>query len=164
MDQTVTRASLPGEAAERQQREVEDLLDRLGALAADLDRVVRQELRSAFAEEFQMLGVASERAAQALAAVRRAASVRVAAWAIGVTVVSTIAPAAIAWTVLPSRAEVARLREERDELAASIHTLEQKGGRIDLRRCGRESRLCVRVERAGPAYGAHADYLIVKGY
>lgn len=163
MDRSITQTGLL-EAAEHQQRQAQDILERLDALAADLDQVLRQELRSAFAEEFRMLGAASERAAQALDAVRRAASARVAAWAVGVTVVSAVLPAAIAWTFLPTRAEVARLRGERDRLAVTIARLEREGGRIDLERCGAASRLCVRVERTGPAFGPHADYLIVKGY
>ena len=152
------------EGLHRQQQQAQDTLERAESLAQGLDQVVRQELRAAFAEEFQMLGEASARAAQALWAVRRAASVRIALWAIGVATACSVLPAALAWSVLPSRAEVARLRRERDLLAASVARLENEGGRIDLRRCGSPSRLCVRVERSGPAYGTHADYLIVKGY
>jgi cell division FtsZ-interacting protein ZapD len=152
------------EELQRQQRQVQDTLERVEGLVRDLDEVLRQELRGAFAEEFHMLGDASARAAQALYAVRRAASMRVALWAIGVTAACSAVPATVAWTVLPSRGQIARLRHEREVLAASVARLEEEGGRVELRRCGSSSRLCVRVERAGPAYGAHADYLIVKGY
>jgi hypothetical protein len=35
---------------------------------------------------------------------------------------------------------------------------------MELRRCGDAQRLCVRVDRSAPAYGAGADFFIVKGY
>jgi hypothetical protein len=68
------------------------------------------------------------------------------------------------WWFLPSQSELATLRSKRDELAASVARLEQRGGRIDLRRCGGTDRLCVRVDRKAPVYGEAADYFIVKGY
>ena len=131
-------------------------------LLRDLDLIVRQEIRSALAEEFQALGAAGCRAAEALEGVRRAASVRVALWAVVVVASCSAVPLTLAWAVLPSRAEIARLSAERDRLAASIAELERLGGKVDLRRCGPAGRLCVRVERAAPAYGAHSDYLLVK--
>ncbi len=164
MDEAVARGDLLMEAAERQQRQAESAVERLNALAQGLDEVVRDEVRAAFAEEFRMLGAASERAAQALHSVRRVASVRVALWAVGVTAACSLIPIAVAWTVLPARGEVAQMRRERDELAASIARLREQGGRIDLRRCGPGSRVCVRVDRSAPAYGVEADYLVVKGY
>ncbi len=56
------------------------------------------------------------------------------------------------------------LRAQRDELAAGIARLQAAGGRIEWRRCGATQRLCVRVERTAPAFGDHADFLVVKGY
>ncbi len=132
-------------------------------LLRELDLVVRQEIRGALAEEFQALGAASLRAAEALEAVRRAASVRIALWAVAVVCACSAIPFTIASTVLPSHAELSRMHEEHDRLEASIAILERRGGGIDLRRCGAAGRLCVRVERAAPAYGAQSDYLIVKG-
>ncbi len=164
MDDATARAGLLMETVERQQQQAQLAIERLSALAQGLDQVVRQEIRSAFAEEFQMLGEASRRAAEALHSVRRVASVRIALWALAVTSACAAIPAAVAWVVLPSRAELAQMRRERDELAASVAHLRAQGGEIDLRRCGAADRLCVRVERSGPAYGANADYLIVKGH
>ena len=164
MEGATSREDPLTEAVQRQQREAEAAIDRLSAMAERLDEVVRAEIRSAFCEEFRMLGATSERAAQALHAVRRAASVRVALWTVGVTVACSVIPLALAWTVLPSRAQLARMRDEREELAARLERLRDQGGKIDLRRCGAAGRLCVRVERSSPAYGADADYLIVKGY
>jgi len=133
------------------------------ALVQELDLVVRQEIRSAFAEEFQALGGASRRATEALEAVSRAASLRIALWAFVVVAACTAVPLSVAWAVLPGRGELSRMRAERDRLETSITNLERRGGHIDLRRCGPAGRLCVRVERAGPAYGAQSDYLIIKG-
>jgi hypothetical protein len=152
------------EPAHSQEREVRAAIEQLGAVARDLELVVRQEIRSALAEEFQALGDASHRAAEALENVRRAASLRIALWMVGVVAMCSTIPVAVAWSVLPSRAELARLRAEQDRLEANVAVLERRGGNVDLRRCGSDSRLCVRIERAAPAYGAQSDYLIVKGY
>lgn len=133
------------------------------ALVRELDLVVRQEIRSALAEEFEALGGVSRRTSEALEAVRRAASVRIALWAIVVVIASSAVPCAIAWTVLPGRGELSRMRAERDRLETTIAILERRGGNVDLRRCGPAGRLCVRVERGGPAYGAQSDFLIIKG-
>ena len=140
------------------------MTDQLGAVAGDLENIVRQEIRSALVEEFQALGDASHRAAEALGAVRRVASLRIALWAIGVVSVCSAMPVVVAWSVLPSPAELERLRAERDRLEANVTLLERRGGAVDLRRCGSEGRLCVRIERAAPAYGAQSDYFIVKGH
>jgi hypothetical protein len=69
----------------------------------------------------------------------------------------------IAWWVLPTRAEIARLRTERDELVSNIAALNQRGARVDLRRCG-AGRVCVRVDLSAPRYGESSDYMVVKGY
>jgi hypothetical protein len=68
------------------------------------------------------------------------------------------------WWLLPSQSELATLRSKRDELASNVARLEQRGGRIDLRRCGGTDRLCVRVDRKAPVYGEAADYFVIRGY
>ena len=163
MDATALQTQLALEAG-RRPPQAEETLERLAATVEDLDVVIRQELRGAFAEEFRMLGEASARASQALSGVRRAASLRIALWAAGVTLACSAVPVAVSWTVLPSRAEVAHLRAERAHLEDGVAHLEREGGEVDLGRCGPRRRLCVRVERSGPVYGADADYFIVKGH
>ncbi|MGB6452555.1 MAG: hypothetical protein WBE92_17535 [Steroidobacteraceae bacterium] len=163
MDDALTRAA-PTADAMSQHGQLQLAIERLGALAEDLDRVVRQEIRSAFVEEFQMLGAASQRAAEALHGVRRAASMRVAAWAIALVFACSAIPVVVSWAVIPSRAALTQMRRERDELAADVDHLQRQGGKIDLRRCGAERRVCVRIDRSAPAYGPQADYLVVKGY
>jgi hypothetical protein len=146
------------------QQPAQAVIDSFGALTRGIDQVVRQEIRGALAEEFQALGGASRRAAEALEAVRRAASVRLALWVVTVALACASMPVIIAWSVLPTRAQLERLRAERDQLEGNIALLERRGANIDLRRCGPASRLCVRIERSTPAYGSQADFLIVKGY
>jgi len=139
-------------------------IERFGSLARDLEQVVRDEVRAAFVEEFAALGQTGRRAAEALEAVRRAASLRLALWAVGVVASCCVIPAAILWTLVPTRADLSRLRAERDALAANVAQLTERGGRIDLRRCGAAGRLCARVDRSAPAYGARGDYFVLSGY
>ena len=133
-------------------------------LARELEQTVRDEVRAAFLEEFEALGQAGRRAAEALDAVRRVASLRLAVWASIVIVCCSAIPLAIVHISLPTRAELIRLRNERDALVAEVERLKQQGGRIDLRRCGGEGRLCARVEASAPRYGSNGDYMVLKGY
>jgi len=157
-------AGLLMESVQAQQQHVEAAVERLTNLTEDLDAIVREAIRLAFAEEFRALGVASQRAAEALQAVRRTASLRIAAWSIAVAGGCSLMPLIVSLTVLPSHAELARMQAQRDELASAVARLEHWGGRVDLRRCGPARRLCVRVDRDAPAFGGQSDYLIVKGY
>ena len=83
---------------------------------------------------------------------------------VGMAVLSTGIPIAILRSTMPSGPEIGALRARRDELAASVAALEQRGGRIEWRRCGAAARLCVRVDRSAPTFGEKADYYIVAGY
>ncbi len=152
------------ESAQAHQRLAETHLEKLRAHTQDLDGIVREEIRRTLVDELQQLTAEGRRAAQALQGMKRAANLRVLLWSTGLAVLCTAIPSAIAHWLLPSRAEIAALRSERDRLAASVAALEQRGGRVDWRRCGDASRLCVRVERGAPTYGEKADYYIVKGY
>jgi len=66
--------------------------------------------------------------------------------------------------LLPTSAEIQALGAKRDELTANIARLARQGANLELRHCGTTQRLCVRVERSAPAYGAAGDFLVVKGY
>jgi hypothetical protein len=164
MNDDTFKVGLLMESAQAHQKMVEENLERLRAHTRDLDSVVRDEIRRTLLAELQAVAVESKRAAQALQGMRRAVSLRAALWSIGIAALSAAIPCAIVWRVLPSAAEILALRTTRDELAANVAHLEQRGGRIEWRHCGDASRLCVRVERKGPSYGEQADYLIVKGY
>ena len=163
MSDEALRLGLLMEAAQAQQRLGQESLDRLAAHTRELEAIVRDEIRRTVGEE--LAGVASEsrRAAQSLQRLRRAATLRVMLWTVSIAAVCSAVGLAEAWWMLPSRHEMAALRARRDALAANIARLQEQGGSIDLRRCGARARLCVQVDRHAPAYGEHADYLIVKG-
>lgn len=156
------------ETAQNHQSLVTAALARLQAHTHDLDAIVRDEIRRTLVDELQALASETTGAARAVRALTRAANMRVALWTIGiVTLCSTLTLAVIVATarwLLPSRSEIAGLRAQRDELALAVARLGQRGGRIDLRRCGDAARYCVRVDRKAPAFGQKADYFIVAGY
>jgi hypothetical protein len=152
------------EAAHAQQTLAESTLEKLKAHLEGLDEIVRDEIRRTLVDEIQVLGSESRRAAEALRRLGRSANVRTASWMIGLTLVCSVIPLVAQCWLLPSPGELASLRARKDELTASITRLEQRGGRIDLRRCGETDRLCVRVERGAPVYGQSGDYFVVKGY
>jgi hypothetical protein len=164
VEDNTMRLGLLMEAAHAQQALADTALERLKAHVSDLDDIVREEIRRTLVEELQALGNESKRAAEALRSVGRSANVRVALWSIGLTLLCAAIPMCGEWWILPSQSELANLRSKRDELASGIARLEQRGGRIDLRRCGGTDRLCVRVDRKAPVYGEAADYFVVKGY
>jgi hypothetical protein len=164
MDDTTMQLGLLMEAAQAQQKAAESSLRKLKAVTSELAGIVREEVRRVVMEELHTLAADSKRASDALHAARRAANVRTLTWSIGITALCSLVPLALACWLLPSHAEIAVLRAKRDELTTRIANLEQRGGRIDLRRCGDGARLCVRVDRKAPIYGEQSDYLIVRGY
>ena len=164
MDDTTMKLGLLMEAAQAQQKAAESSLRKLKAATSELVGVVRDEVHRVVLEELHALSADSKRASDALHAARRAASLRTLLWSVGMTVLCSAIPLSLACWIIPSRSEIEALRARHDELIAKIANLEQRGGRIDLRRCGDGSRLCVRVDRKAPTYGEQSDYLIVRGY
>jgi hypothetical protein len=158
------KAGLLMESVQAQQRGLDESLQTLHAHTRGLDAVVRDEIRRTLVEEFHMLGAETRRVASVLQAAGRAAGWRAVRVGLVLALSASLAPATVIWWIVPSRTEIAALRAERDALAANMHQLGQQGGRIQWRRCGEAQRLCVRVERAAPAFGESADFLIVKGY
>jgi hypothetical protein len=152
------------EAAHAQQTLAEAALEKLSAHLRALDTVVRDEIRNTLVQELQVVVNESRRAAEALRGLGRSANLRVALWSLGMTLLCSALPIGLEWCFLPSRTELAALRARRDQLAANVANLEQRGARIDLRRCGVSDRLCVRVDRKAPAYGEAADYFVVREY
>lgn len=166
MDDTTMKLGLLMEAAQANQKAAESGLKKLKTAANDLSAVVREELRRVLMEELHSLAADSKRASDALHEVRRAANTRALLWSVGTTVLCSAIPLGLAYWLVPSRGEIAVLRARHDELAIKIANLEERGGRIDLRRCGDggRGRLCVRVDRKAPMYGEQSDYLVVRGY
>jgi len=166
-DETI-KCGLLMEAAQTQQALVDAALEKLKTHTQDLDAVVREEIRRTLVDELQVLSAESRNATQALRALRRAADLRVALWSAGIAAlccaISTGLIVAAARWLLPSRTEIAALRSQHERLVSDIARLEERGGHIDLRRCGDAGRFCVRVDRKAPAFGEGADYFIVAGY
>jgi hypothetical protein len=152
------------EAARAQHRLSQESLERLAAHTRDLDALVRDEVRRTVTEVLGSVASESRRATESLQRMRRAANMRTLLWAASVAAVCGGIAMAEAWWMLPSQSDMAALRARRDALVADITRLEQRGGMLDVRRCGADARLCVRVDRDAPAYGPGADYLIVKGH
>lgn len=152
------------ESAQAHQKLAETHLEQLRAHTRGLDAVVRDEIRRTLIDELKMLSVESKRTADTLRRIGRGAVARVGLSSIMIAILSTCIPMAIMRWTLPSEAAIAALRVRRDTLAASVATMEQRGGRIEWRRCGQTARLCVRVDRQAPAYGENADYHVVAGY
>lgn len=152
------------ESAQAHQKLAETYLERLRAHTQDLDGVVREEIRRTLVEELRELSAESNRAAQALRAVKRAAGMRGLLLSAAAAALSSAVPFAIARWVLPSPTQIDALRTRRDQLAANVSRLDQQGGRIEWRRCGESARLCVHVDRTAPAYGDKGDFFVVKGY
>jgi hypothetical protein len=164
MEDDTLKIGLLMEAAQAQQALAETALASLKGHMSTLDDVVRDEIRHALVEELQALGNESQHAAESLRRLGRVANARITLWSIGLTLLCTAIPMCGQWWVIPSQSEIAALRLERDQLAANVTSLEGRGGRIELRRCGGSDRLCVRVDRKAPAYGEAGDYVVVKGY
>ena len=164
MDDTTMNFGLLMESAQAHQKLAETHLEQLRAHTRGLDAVVRDEIRRTLIDELQMLSVESKRTAETLRRIGRGAVARVGLSSIVIAILCTCIPTAIMRWTLPSEAEISALRVRRDTLAASVATLEQRGGRIEWRRCGQTARLCIRVDRKAPTYGENADYSVVAGY
>jgi hypothetical protein len=164
MNEDTMKLGLLMESVQAQQKLVEANIAGLQAHTRDLDEIVRDTIRRTLIEELEALTAESRRAATALQSLGRLAISRAATWGFGLTALCSAIPGAVLWWSLPSGPEIAALRAQRDELTTGIARLQAAGGQIEWRRCGATLRLCVRIERAEPAYGDHADFLIVKGH
>jgi len=164
MEDETLKLGLLMEAAQGQQALAATTLDRLREHTLGLDAIVREEIRSTLLEEMCDLAEESRRAAEALRRLQRSANLRVVAWTAAIFSLVSLIPCAIAWWLLPTRADIQALGAKRDEMAANVARLAGQGGNLELRHCGTSQRLCVRVERGAPAYGASGDFMIAKGY
>jgi hypothetical protein len=163
LDDATLKVGLLMESAQAHQKLAEGQLERLRAHTQDLDGIVRDEIRRTLVEEMQLLAAEAARAAQVLEKIRSSGA-RTAASSLLVAALCTLVPIGIARWALPSSADIGDLRARRDELSANLNKLERQGARVEWRRCGEASRLCVRVDRKAPAYGDKGDFLVVAGY
>ncbi len=152
------------ESAQAHQKLAESQLQKLRDHTRDLDGVVRDEIRRTLVDELQSLTVETARAIGALEKIKRGATLRNTLASVAVAMACAIAPIAVAKLALPSATEISALKARHDELTLNIARLEQRGGRVDLRRCGAALRLCVQVDIKAPKYGDKADYYIIEGY
>jgi hypothetical protein len=163
MDQDSVKLGLLMETAQTHQKLAEAAIQKLSEHTQALEFVARDQIQRALVDALKTVHVEAQRAAEALQKIKGAANVRVTLWTLGLTVISAAIALFIAWWVLPTPAEIARLRTQRDELASNIAVLNQRGARADLRRCG-AGRVCVRVDLSAPRYGESSDYMVIKGY
>ena len=163
MDQDSVKLGLLMETAQTHQKLAEEAIGKLNEQTQGLQAVVRDQIRRAVVEEIKIVQAETQSAVAALRRVRRAANARVTLWTVGPTAISAGIALFIAWWVLPTTAEIARLRTERDELSSNLVVLNQRGARADSRRCG-AGHVCVRVDLSAPRYGESSDYMVIKGY
>jgi hypothetical protein len=152
------------ETAQTHQTLIEGALRSLQEHTRGLDNIVRAEIRRTLIEELGAVIEHAHSASETLSALRRVSTQRALLWSVLAILPALATGAGVMMRLAPAGAQLAALRAERAQLALAIEQLERSGGRIDLRRCGPQERLCVRIDKGTPAYGAGADYLIVKGY
>ena len=162
MDQDSVKLGLLMEAAERHQKLAQAAIANLNELTEGLAAVVRDQIRHALGEEMKTVKAETQSAVEALRRVKRAANARVTLWTLGLPAMSASVALFVAWWILPTHAEIAALRTERDELASNLAMLDQRGARADVRRCG-TGHLCVRVDMNAPRYGDQRDYFVIRG-
>ena len=163
MDQDSVKLGLLIEAAQTHQKLAETAIEKLSQHTQSLEAAVRDQIQRTLVDSLKTVHTEAQRAVEALQRIKREANARVVLWTLGLTAMSAGIALFIAWWVLPTPAEIARLRTERDELASNIAALNQRGGRADLRRCG-TGRVCVRVDLSAPRYGESSDYMVIKSY
>jgi hypothetical protein len=152
------------ESAQAHQKLAESQLDRLRDHTRDLDAVVREEIRRTPVDELQMLTLETARAIGALQKIKSGVTLRHTIASLGVAAACALAPIIAAKFVLPSSAEIDRLKTRRNELSLNISRLRDQGGGLELRHCGASLRLCVRVDLKAPKFGDKADFYIIDGY
>lgn len=163
MDETSQKLGLLIETAEASQQLATALLQKLEQHTRGLDGIVRQEIRRTLLEELREVHTESQRAAEALRRLQRTATRRRALFSIGLMLLSTAAPLAIALGWLPSPSQIARLTAERADLESNLALLREHGARAALSPCG-DHHLCVRVDLKQARYGEQSDFLVIHGY
>lgn len=142
MDQDNVKLGLLIEAAQTHQKLAEAAIEKLNKQTQGLEAVVRHQVQRALLDGLQSLHVETKSAVQVLQRAKCAAYARAGLWTLAVTAAAAAIALFVAWWVLPTPAEIAALRTERDELASEIAFLKEHGAQVDLRGCG-AGRLCV---------------------
>jgi hypothetical protein len=163
MDLDSVKLGLLMETAERHQKLAETAIRQLNEQVQGLIGGARDQVHRTVLDELATVRAGTQEAVEALRRVKRAANARVTLLTLCLTAISAGIALFVAWWVLPSPAEIAALRAERDDLASNVAVLSQRGARADLRRCG-TGHLCVRVDMNAPRYGDQRDYFVIRGY
>jgi hypothetical protein len=163
MDQDIVKLGALVDAAQTHQKLAEAAIEKLNEHTRGLRAIARDQIQRALADGLNSVHAETQGAVEALQRVRRAANARTVFWTLGVTAIAIGVALFVAWWVLPTPAEIAALRTERDALASNIAVLNQRGAQAELRRCG-TGHLCIRVDLKAPRYGESSDYLIIRGY
>jgi hypothetical protein len=163
MDQDSVKLGLLMETAQTHQKLAEAAIENLSQHTQSLEAAVRDQIQRALVDALKTVHAEAQCAVEALQKIKRAANARVTLWTLGPTAISAAIALFVAWWVLPTPGEIARLRIERDELVSNVAVLNYRGARADLRRCG-TAHVCVRVDLSAPRYGESSDYMVIKGY
>ena len=151
------------EALDVQRETAAQAVEQLVRHTHGLDAIVRDEIGQTLRGELSALQADVLDAQVALRGLSRRLSARHLLGSLLVGVVAAAAPLLLASTLLPGPAELRRLRAEEAMLQDRLRELRQTGAKLELRRCGRERSLCVRVERDRGAFGSDGAFFIVKG-
>jgi hypothetical protein len=108
------------ETAQSHQKAVEALFQKLREQTQGLDAVVRDQIRHMLVEELKAVRAETQGAVTALQALKRTARARETFWTLGVAAIASGIALLVAWSVLPTPAEIAALRPERDALTSNI--------------------------------------------
>ena len=150
------------ETVQSQQRLAGETLAQLGEQLQSLERGVRADVAHAAREAFLELSAEADAVSTQLLGLRRAIGMRAALWSAAAALASAAVTVLAVRLLVPSVAQIDALRVRRALFAADVRRLREYGGSVELRRCGARGRLCVRVQRTGPVFGAHGDFLLVK--
>jgi hypothetical protein len=152
------------ETAEAHQALATGALERLREHTAGIDAIVREEIRHTLLEELHTVVEDSRLASDALRQVGRSARLRFGLFGVVTLIIAVAVPAALFAWWLPGQAEIKALETRRADLTQNVTRLTGEGGRVQLRRCGTQQRLCVRIDRSAPAFGPGGEYRVVEGY
>src|SRR5580704_17407395 len=109
VDQDSVKLGLLIEAAQTHQRLAEGAIARLNEHTQVFEAAVREQVHSGLREGLRSLHAETQNAVEALRRVKRAANARVTLWTLGLTAISAGIALFVAWSVLPTPAEIAAL-------------------------------------------------------
>jgi len=146
-------------AAQTQQQQAQQVLDRLQQHTRQLESLVRETVMRAGSESLRGLHSEAERARASLQEVHRAALPRILWMTLGSAAAGLIATLILGACFVPSKEEIAQRQ-------ATLAALIASGAQAQLSRCTPphgEPQLCIRVNTAAGAFGATHDYYLVHG-